>query len=310
MESEMNGDEGYKRLPPWLRSPLPTAKAAGRIRLQTELKGLNTVCESARCPNRGECAESGTATFMILGNRCTRNCRFCAVEHGLSPEPPDPLEPGKVAMAVKALALRHAVITSVTRDDLPDGGSGIFAATIEAIRSANPDTTVEALIPDFMGNPDSIEKVLLSSPHVLNHNMETVEALYMSLRPSASYGRSLELLMLVKGLAPNIITKSGIMVGAGEKRGDLEQLFRDLAGVGLDALTIGQYLSPGQGYHKVDRYLDPSEFLSLQRLAIEAGIPVVVSGPLVRSSYKAAKTMVSACSGKMDQISCKTGPEP
>ena len=271
-------------------------------RLMRELR-LATVCESARCPNRGECFGAGTATFLILGDVCTRGCGFCAIAKG-APGPPDPDEPAAVAEAVCRLGLAYAVVTSVTRDDLADGGAVQFAATISAIRAgsvgrlsvpeegrakAAGDTPVEVLIPDFGGATGSLEVVLAAGPAVLNHNLETVPRLYPRVRPGAIYGRSLELLRRSREIAPAIPTKSGLMVGLGEEVDEIITVMRDLASAGVDLLTIGQYLQPMRASLPVARYWRPEEFRTLEDAGRAAGISRVAAGPLVRSSYQARK---------------------
>jgi len=279
-----------RRLPPWVRSRLPSAEDLARISSWTYQRGLATVCQEARCPNRGDCFHRRTATFLILGPRCTRNCRFCAVEHG-SPSPVAADEPLRVASSVKALGLKFTVITSVTRDDLPDGGASVFAETIEAIRRECPGTGIEVLVPDFQGSEDALRVVVEASPDVLNHNLETVPRLYPQVRQGASYERSLELLRRVRTWAPRMWTKSGIMVGVGETLDEILGLMRDLVRVECQVLTIGQYLQPSMLHHPVERYLHPDEFEELKALALAQGMAKVVAGPLVRSSYHAAETM-------------------
>jgi len=273
------------RKPPWV-FPKPHDIAAGQdvSRLLRELR-LTTVCESARCPNRGECFGAGTATFLILGEVCTRRCGFCAIAKG-APGSPDPDEPVAVAAAVHRLGLGYAVVTSVTRDDLADGGAAQFAATIRAIR-ALPVPSVEVLIPDFAGVAGSLETVLAAGPAVLNHNVETVPRLYPRVRPGAGYERSLALLRRSREIAPGIPTKSGLMVGLGERIEELVGVMRDLAAVGVAALTIGQYLQPGRGNLPVERFRRPEEFAALEEAGRAAGIARVTAGPLVRSSYRA-----------------------
>lgn len=277
---------GHPRLPQWIRTTLPEASAASRIHSRTYAKGLATVCREARCPNKARCSENGTATFLILGDKCTRNCSFCAVTHG----PPSPVaadEPARLAGSVASLGLKHAVVTSVTRDDLADGGASVFADTVRAIRASAPATTIEILIPDFQGSGSALQAVIDSRPDVINHNLETVRRLYPMVRQKASYVRSLQLLERVSQRAPDIITKSGIMVGLGETREELIELFHDLARSGCALLTIGQYLQPTPGHFPVKKFLDPREFEALREAACDAGIRKVVSGPLVRSSYEA-----------------------
>ena len=274
-------------LPRWLKVRAPGSGNYLDLKRLMRSLSLNTVCESAHCPNMGECWESRTATFMILGDVCTRSCGFCAVKTG-RPAGLDEGEPERVAEAIAALSLRHAVITSVNRDELDDGGAGIFARTLAAVHRLCPDTTVEVLIPDFQGNWDALATVLAAGPDILNHNIETVPRLYSLMRPQARYERSLELLERARteGDAP---TKSGVMLGAGETKAEAEQTIADLAGVGCAILTIGQYLSPSDRHVPVARFVHPDEFDELGELARQAGLGHVESGPLVRSSYHAAR---------------------
>lgn len=276
-----------RRLPRWLKAKAPGSPGYLELKRLVKDLDLNTVCQSAHCPNIGECWESGTATFMILGDVCTRSCGFCAIKTG-RPQWLDDGEPDRVAEAISRLDLRHAVITSVNRDELPDGGAHIFARTIEAVHALCPDTSVEVLIPDFQGNWDALELVLAARPEILNHNIETVPRLYHIMRPQARYERSLELLdrALRTGPAP---TKSGMMLGAGEIRQETEQSIRDLAAVGCSILTLGQYLSPSSQHVQVDRYVHPDEFVELRDFALGLGFRHVESGPMVRSSYHAER---------------------
>ncbi|MCC7264861.1 MAG: lipoyl synthase [Candidatus Latescibacteria bacterium] len=274
-----------RRLPDWLKVKAPgTANYLDLKRLVSGLQ-LHTVCESAQCPNIGECWNSRTATFMILGDICTRSCGFCAVKTG-KPQFVDEGEPERVAEAIAQLDLRHAVITSVNRDELPDGGARIFARTIEAVRQRCPHTTVEVLIPDFKGDWQALAVVMAAGPHILNHNLETVPRLYPTMRPQARYGRSLELLERAgrMGEAP---TKSGMMLGAGEREEEIAQSIADLGAVGCRILTLGQYLSPSQAHVPVDRFVHPDEFARWRAFALEQGVAHVEAGPLVRSSYHA-----------------------
>lgn len=272
--------------PEWLKVRAPGS--ANYLRLRDIMRGLklNTVCEDAHCPNIGECWHHGTATFMILGDICTRACAYCAVAHG-KPHTLDIDEPRRVGEAVKAMALKYAVVTSVDRDDLPDGGAGIFAATIREIRALMPDTRVEVLIPDFKGEAAPLESVLDAAPDVLNHNTETVPRLYRMARSGGKYTRTLELLDRARKYAPAIPTKTGLMVGLGEEHEELVQVFNDLRGVGVSILTIGQYLRPSPGHAVMTRYYHPDEFQELKRIALGLGFVHVESGPLVRSSYHA-----------------------
>ena len=280
-------EKSLRRLPPWLKVTAPGSPPYIAVKRLVEKLRLNTVCESARCPNAGECWSNGTATFMILGDICTRSCGFCAIETG-RPLKLDEREPLRVADAVRALRLRHAVITSVNRDELPDGGARIFARTLEEIHLRCEGTTVEVLIPDFQGDRSALDTVLAAGPDILNHNIETVPRLYSRMRPQAKYDRSLELLdrARVSGPAP---TKSGMMLGAGETRSEVESALRDLAAVGCAILTLGQYLCPSPRHVPVSRHLHPGEFVDLRVLAIELGFRHVESGPLVRSSYHAER---------------------
>ena len=289
------------KFPPWLKKRLGPGGETARVR--ELLKGLRlaTVCQSARCPNLCECFAQGTATFMILGDVCTRDCRFCAVSHG-AVAAPKPSEPQRVAAAAERLNLRHVVVTSVTRDDLPDGGAGEFRKTILALRE-RLECTIEVLTPDFKGNVAAIESVASARPDVYNHNVETVPRLYPIVRPAANYRRSLDLLHYVKRNYPEVRTKSGIMVGLGETREEALQAFKDLRGVGCDMLTVGQYLQPTPGHLPVRRYVTPEEFSDYERQAREMGFAGVACGPFVRSSYHAGDLMsvtairTVACSG-------------
>jgi lipoic acid synthetase len=272
--------------PRWLRRKLPTGGQCERIRSLIKDQGLSTVCQEAMCPNQFECFGKGAATFMILGDRCSRNCRFCAVGHGPQGAP-DPEEPTRVAAAIHTMALSYCVITSVTRDDLPDGGAAHFAAVVRAIRAHNPQILIEVLIPDFQGDSQALATVLAARPDVLNHNLETVQRLYPTVRPEAGYQQSLELLRQSKGMAPDTITKCGIMAGLGETGEELTSLFADLRRTGCDILTIGQYLQPSKGHLAVERYLPPEEFAGLERQALALGFAAVASAPFVRSSYQA-----------------------
>jgi len=272
--------------PEWLKVKAPGSPTYVRLKgLMANLR-LHTVCEEAHCPNIGECWHHGTATFMILGDVCTRACRYCAVTHG-RPDPLDLAEPQRVADAVAAMQLRYVVITSVDRDDLPDGGAGVFASTIREIRSRVPDCRVEVLIPDFKGNEAALHAVLDAQPDILNHNTETVQRLYRVARPGGRYPRSLELLDRARRYAPEIPTKSGLMVGLGEDWNEILEVLADLHDVGCQILTLGQYLSPSPAHLPVARYYHPDEFAMLKATALSLGFGHVESGPLVRSSYHA-----------------------
>jgi lipoyl synthase len=275
-----------QRLPPWLKIRLKTSENSAKVRGLVDINKLHTVCESAACPNRTECWNTGTATFMILGNVCTRNCGFCNVPKGL-PEGLDRDEPNRIARAISALNLRYAVITSVTRDDLPDGGAEIFADTIRAIRDASPGCRVEVLIPDFQGSETSLRKVLDAGPDVLNHNLETVPSLYSRVRPQANYERSLEVLTHARDLGA--ISKTGLMLGLGEGIDEIMSVLHDVRQAGCSIVTFGQYLQPGKRHLPVKKYYHPDEFGDLRERALSIGFSHVVAGPLVRSSYHAEK---------------------
>ncbi|MDA8422587.1 MAG: lipoyl synthase [Nitrospiraceae bacterium] len=283
---EKEGDTGKARLPPWFKIRLTVNDRSMDIRSLVRTNKLHTVCQSAACPNQTECWNAGTATFLILGNVCTRGCRFCNVPKGM-PKGIDPDEPNRVARAVEALGLKYAVITSVTRDDLPDGGASIFALTIDLIRVQAPGCRVEVLIPDFQGSEPALATVLQACPDVLNHNLETVPSRYSRVRPQADYHRSLELLARARALGA--MTKSGLMLGFGESAEEIRSVFRDLRSAGCSILTLGQYLQPGKSHLPVEKYYHPEEFESIRNDAVQMGFKHVVAGPLVRSSYHAGK---------------------
>jgi lipoic acid synthetase len=272
--------------PDWLKVRAPGSESYLRLKQLMRGLGLHTVCEEARCPNIGECWHHGTATFMILGDVCTRACGYCAVSHG-RPATLDLGEPARVADAVRVLGLQYVVITSVDRDDLTDGGASIFAETIRLTRALVPSCRIEVLIPDFKGEADPLRAVLEAGPDVLNHNTETVPRLYRLARSGGRYTRTLELLARSRMLAPRIPTKSGLMVGLGEEWHELAETLRDLREVGVEILTIGQYLRPSSDHLPMTRYYTPAEFAELKRLALDMGFGHVESGPLVRSSYHA-----------------------
>jgi len=274
--------------PEWLKVRLPTGPSYENLRRLMRSKELHTVCEEAHCPNMAECWGAGTATFMILGDTCTRSCGFCAVKTG-RPDVVDAEEPRRVGEAVAQMALGHAVVTSVNRDELPDGGAEIFAETIREIRRQSPSTTVEVLIPDFVGRPESLDAVLAARPEILNHNVETVPRLYPRVRPQARYERSLEVLRRTKERAPDLVCKSGIMVGLGETRDEVTATMRDIASQGTDILTVGQYLRPSPVHLPIERYWTPSEFDELRDAGMTMGFRHVEAGPLVRSSYHAER---------------------
>lgn len=272
------------RKPTWLRAKLPTGPGYKAVRELVDTHKLHTVCQSAQCPNMGECWARGTATVMILGNICTRSCTFCAIQTG-RPQSVDIGEPARVADAIFKMGLKHAVITSVARDDLPDGGAAAWAATIRAVRYRNPHTAIEILIPDLKGKPEHLDTILAAKPDILNHNLETVKRLQRPIRKTAQYERSLFVLDYAK--KQGFVTKSGLMLGIGERVDEVEELLRDLRSVGCNILTIGQYLQPSAHYTPIDRWVSPEEFAHWKAVALDLGFDVVESGPLVRSSYHA-----------------------
>ena len=272
--------------PRWLKRSLPTGATYEKVRARLKKSRLHTVCQEAKCPNIWECFSRGTATFLIMGPYCTRNCRFCAVTHGPIGLP-DPGEPARVAEAAQSMRLSYVVITSVTRDDLADGGASLFAKTIKEIRQRMPDALVEVLIPDLQGNTDALQTIVEACPDVLNHNLETIPRLYPSARPQADYRRSLELLQRAKKYDPTIPTKSGLMLGLGEFAEEVEKTLRDLLDAGCSTLTLGQYLQPTREHLQVDRFVHPEEFDKWKEAALKIGFSEVTSGPFVRSSYHA-----------------------
>jgi lipoic acid synthetase len=282
--------------PTWLKVRFPAGERYQHLKGLMRGGHLNTVCEDARCPNIGECWNAGTATFMILGDVCTRSCGFCAVATG-RPRDLDPIEPYRVARAVRSLGIEYVVITSVNRDELESGGAEVFAACIKTIRRDDPNIRVEVLIPDFKGNWDALQTVIEARPFVLNHNVESVPRLYRQVRPQAIYERSLELLRRAKDAAPGMLTKSGFMVGLGETPDELFQVLRDLRAQGVDIVTIGQYLRPTLQHLPIDRYYDPEEYEQFRAFGRELGFLHVEAGPLVRSSYHAEKQSMPAISG-------------
>lgn len=286
-----------RRLPHWLKVPLGGGEKFAHLKGLVRDLGLNTVCESARCPNIGECWSAGTGTFMILGNLCTRGCQYCAVPKG-RPEPLDPDEPKRVAEAVRSMGLKHVVVTSVDRDDVADGGASIFAGVVREVRAQCPGTAVELLIPDFrFCKVDAIATVMDARPDILNHNIETVPRLFPKARRGGDYGVSIRLLTEVKRRWPDIPTKSGLMLGLGEEDHEVEQVLRDLRGADVDILTLGQYLQPGIGYLPVARFYEPREFDQWRDRAMAMGFAHCESGPLVRSSYHAEKQVKAAGGG-------------
>lgn len=272
--------------PRWLRVKLPTGEAFKRVRSIVDEHKLHTICESGSCPNMGECWGAGTATFMILGNICTRSCGFCAVETG-RPETVDTFEPGKVARSVKLMGVKHCVITSVDRDDLPDGGSEIWSMTIKAIRNQSPGTTLETLIPDFAGKWQNLQRIIDVAPEIVSHNLETVRRLTKKVRIQARYDRSLEVLRRLK--KGGMRTKSGVMLGLGETEAEVLETMDDLRMVGVDILTLGQYLQPTRRHLPVVEFITPEQFHKYREIGLEKGFRYVESGPLVRSSYHAEK---------------------
>jgi lipoyl synthase len=281
---------GRPRLPGWLRKPDTHSESVTALKRDLRRLHLHTVCESARCPNLHECFNRGAATFMILGNLCTRGCGFCSVPKG-SPEKReftlDPQEPGNVARMAADMRLRYVVITSVNRDDLPDGGSRHFAETVREVRSALPESRVEVLTPDFCGDFDAVARVLDAGPHVFNHNLETAPRLYKRVRPQARYQQSLDVLAFAKRYRPEVLTKSGLMAGLGETNDEIDEVLADLAAHQVDVATIGQYLQPSRRSLAVARYVTLEEFAAFERHGIRAGLKRVFSGPFVRSSYMA-----------------------
>jgi lipoyl synthase len=276
--------------PAWLKVQLPNNEEYFRLRKLIQEQRLNTVCSDAHCPNIGECWGAGTATFMILGGLCTRNCKFCAVQSGL-PLPADPDEPRRVAVAVRLLNLKYVVVTSVSRDDLNDGGAFLFAETVRQIRHIGPDIQVELLIPDFSGNLDALQTVVTAHPEVLGHNIETVPRLYPEARASADYLRSLALLQNAKSFGLPVKTKSGIMLGLGEIESEIADVLKDLRKADVDILTLGQYLQPSRDHLPVQKYYTPQEFADYKTYAYSIGFRYVASGPLVRSSYHAQEAV-------------------
>jgi lipoic acid synthetase len=279
-------DAPVQKKPDWIRVKAPVSRGFAETQQIVRANGLHTVCEEAGCPNIGECWEKKHATFMIMGDTCTRACAFCNVRTGL-PGPLDPLEPQHVAEATAKLGLVHIVVTSVDRDDLDDGGADHFAQTIHAIRTRCPETTIEVLTPDFLRKDGAIEKVVAARPDVFNHNLETVPSRYLTVRPGARYFHSIHLLHQVKEIDPGMFTKSGIMVGLGEERNEVLQLMDDLRSADVDFLTIGQYLQPTRKHHEVVRYVTPDEFGAYETIAYAKGFLMVSSSPLTRSSHHA-----------------------
>jgi len=277
-----------ERLPPWFKKRMGDAKSLTATENLVHGLSLHTICENALCPNLGDCFSRKTATFLILGNVCTRNCTFCAVEKGV-PLPVDEEEPRHLVEAVEKLGLKHVVITSVTRDDLPDGGASHFARIIAALKERDRERTVEVLIPDFRGSTSALKTVVDARPDVINHNLETVPHLYSKVRPMADFQRSIDILGHAKEVNPHLLTKSGIMVGLGETKDELVQTMAELRKVDCDLLTIGQYLQPSANHHPIIRFVPPEEFTDYERIGKEMGFCDVASAPLVRSSFHAAE---------------------
>jgi lipoic acid synthetase len=274
------------RRPPWIKVRAPGGEAYEKLRALMRTKSLHTVCEEAHCPNIGECWGAGTATFLMMGDTCTRSCGFCDIKTG-RPSPLDFAEPLRVAEAVRAMNLRHVVITSVNRDERPDGGAPIFAMVIRQIRKVQPGCSIEVLIPDFKGRPDALKLVMDAQPEILNHNVETVPRLFRKVQPQDKYEWAMATLGNAKQMDPLVLTKSGIMLGLGETFEEVVDVMRDLAGVGVDILTLGQYLQPSKKHLPIERYYSPEAFIELKRIGLEMGFKWVESGPLVRSSYRA-----------------------
>lgn len=275
-----------ERLPRWMKAQLPSGENYSKVKRLIADHRLNTICTSGNCPNKGECWNAGTASFMILGDKCTRNCRFCYVQNDV-PDPVDWLEPLRLAKTIKTLALKHCVVTSVTRDDLPDGGAEFWAATIRKIKELNPDTTIETLIPDFNANAEHLQKVIDAAPDVISHNIETVRRLTPKVRSTARYDRSLKVISMIS--EAGIVSKSGIMVGLGETETEVLQAMDDLRQAGCRVLTIGQYLQPDSNLMPVQEYISPEQFEKYRQEGMKRGFSYVESSPLVRSSYHAER---------------------
>jgi lipoyl synthase len=300
------------RLPVWFKQKLPDPQAVDRMAFLLKKYSLHTICESAQCPNAGECFSKGTATFLILGDVCTRHCTFCAVSKG-TPVPVTPEEVNRLRETIARLGLRYVVITSVTRDDLADGGAEHFTGVVKVLHEERPSILVEVLIPDFKGSSEALFKVVMVHPEVINHNVETVPRLYSEVRPAADYKRSLKLLAEVKKNSPRIITKSGLMAGLGETKDEIVDVMKDLRDAGCDLITIGQYLQPSAHHHPVRQYVTPEQFEEYSNIAIELGFLAVVAAPLVRSSYKAAamyekvRNIIDKANDAIDQVNVSKG---
>ena len=290
-----------QRLPEWLTIRLPRPDTIKEVEQMMRAKSLHTVCESARCPNLPECWSKKTATFMILGDTCTRSCGFCAIKVGRG-LPVNPHEPADVAKVTTDLGLKHVVVTSVSRDDLPDEGAAQFALTIVELHKANPDTIVEVLTPDFKGKRHLVEVVCRAHPEIYNHNIETIERLHTIVRPQAKYERTLKVLQMVKEIDPSIYTKSGIMLGLGETKDEVVKTLGDLRAVGVDAVTIGQYLRPTMRHLPVSEYIHPDQFKEYEAIGEELGFAFVASGPFIRSSYNAIEFSKKVMAERLDRF--------
>jgi lipoic acid synthetase len=294
-------DTHYKgRLPNWLKVRIPTGKQYYIIHRLLHKYRINTVCDEAACPNRGECFNHSAVTFLIMGNRCTRNCRYCHIKKA-KPLPLDKAEAGNIASIVDELGLQHVVITSVTRDDLEDCGAAHFASVVRAVRELSRDVVIEVLIPDFNGNHQSIESIIKAGPHIIGHNLEIVQRLFSDIRPHGDYTMSLNLLRHIKYVNPAVFTKSGIMVGMGEREGDIAAALEGMMESGVDMVTIGQYLPPTKKHYPVKRYYHPSEFAELEQKAYVFGFKAVAAAPLVRSSYHAGD-LFNACKNNSNEF--------
>jgi lipoic acid synthetase len=282
--------ERMRRHPDWLKVRIGSGENYSKVKTLLRDAKLHTICEEARCPNIAECFGDGTAVFLILGNICIRDCRYCGVTHG-SPGALNPSEPRDVAESVKTLGLQYVVVTSVTRDDLPDGGAGVFVQTIKEIRALNPAVHIEVLIPDFQAMTSALQRVVSAAPDVINHNIEIVESLFPTIRPQGDYQRSLSVLRTIKNLDPHMMTKSGFMIGLGETKEQIVLTLEDLRSAQVDLLTIGQYLQPTKEHAEIKKYYSPDEFEDLKQIASHLGFAHVESGPLVRSSYHAAHAL-------------------
>lgn len=279
-----------RRHPDWLKVKIGGGETYGKMKSLMRNSNLHTICEEAKCPNIAECFGNGTAVFLILGNTCTRNCKYCNVKHG-EPLPLNPEEPKDVAKSVKKLGLKYVVITSVTRDDLDDGGAEVFYDTVLEIKKFNKDCKIEVLIPDFRGSNESLKKVIDSNPNLINHNIEVVKDLFPTIRPEGNYETSIEVLKNIKKINNKLKTKSGFMIGIGENKGQIIETMKDLRNVNVNFLTIGQYLQPTKRHAEIKKYYTPEEFNDLRRTALDLGFKHVESGPLVRSSYHAEKAI-------------------